>query len=285
MDIKKIICTYYSYIVSACKKKNVIAGFLLGTAFSLRTSVMYLRFAEGHTVQTTESFLMGLSSKGNAMLLIFGCMVALADAPFVDGNAFILLHRVGKKNWYAAVWLYMSSLCMMYYLLCFGVSCMPMLFNGYAENMWSQTFLRISKGTADLLTMYGLVAPDFAIVQMDPYMVLVCSLISIVMYTTCLCGVMFVFNVSTGKKATGGIAALCLHIISLYVGGNLIMGYNMTQWSLLRHGIFVSYGHLGIPDFHFSYVYMILAVYILFMLGEISIHWVDIIACEKEEVE
>ena len=113
---------FVRYIQNVYFKKNVIAGFILGLTVIIKNSLHYTQFVGAHTVNVVEPYIINFSNKGDAMIMILGCLIVMADAPFIDTDSFYLVHRVKRKQWYVGMWLYMTTMCIAYYLILFLTS-------------------------------------------------------------------------------------------------------------------------------------------------------------------
>lgn len=126
--IRKI---YTTSLYRMFTKKNVLAGYMLGAICMLKTSILYNQFAGSHTVCLAENSILHFADKGNAMLMILGCVLTMLDAPYIDERSFFLIHRVGRKAWYQGMWMYILTGCSLYYLIMCLIGMLPFAGNGY----------------------------------------------------------------------------------------------------------------------------------------------------------
>lgn len=265
---RKINRTFLQQLFWSFSKKNVIAGYLLGIFTIIKTSISYYSLVGNHTVNLAESYVLALSDKGTFMILLTGCIIVMADAPFLNASSFSLIHRVGRKLWYMAMWLYMIVSCGLYYLILFIVSLFPFLFNGYIENAWSQTMFTIAKGNAAIMADYGLVPPNSYIMALSPYETLFHAFLCSVLYVLCLSSVLLVFNMKTNKRMYGTVVAGGLHIISFILCFDWMGGLNLSKWSLFKNAIFSVFYAPKESSNSFTYCYFVLVLYFIYMVGE-----------------
>lgn len=265
---RKILRAFWQQMAAGFSRKNVAAGYLLGLTIILKNAIHYSSFVGKHTVNAVESYIVSFSNKGDVMLLIIGCVIVLSDAPFITAASFSMIHRVGRKCWYGAMWLYMEAHCLLYYLILFLASLIPFMFKGYAENAWSQTMLRVVKGNADIMADYSLAPPGSNVILLSPYKALIHTTAWVALYTLCLSAVLFVFNMTLNKSAAGTIAAGCVHIVSMMMCFEWFIGIDMSKWSLFRNAVFpVFYAPQSISVF-FTYCYFAIVLYLVYIAGD-----------------
>lgn len=267
-NYRKIESALKGQVTAAYSRKNVIAGYILGVITVLKNAIHYSGYVGEHTVNFTEAYVINLSDKGTAMILIIGCIIAMSDAPFIHAGSFSLIHRVGRKQWYIAMWLYMMILCVFYYLSCILTSILPFIWKGYVENTWSQTMLRILKGQADVMQGYSLSPPCSNIFLLSPCETLVHSFLCIVLYTLCLSSVLLVFNMKLNKEAFGTIATGCVHILSMLMCFQWLGGIDLSKWSLFRNAVFPVFYAPQSVSLMFTYSYFIVVLYLMYIVGE-----------------
>lgn len=265
---RKMKSIFFQQISGAFFKKNVIAGYLLGLFVVLRNAIHYSSFVGNHTVNLAEAYIVNFSTNGDAMLMIIGCIIAMADAPFINAGSFSLLHRVGRKIWYSAMWLYMLVLVAGYYLVMFLASVLVFFQKGYLENAWSQTMLRIVKGNADIMAEYSLAPPNSSIIAVSPYETLAHTMMWILLYTLCLSAILFVFNMKLNKNTAGTVAAGVVHILSMLMAFQWVGAFNLSKWSLFRNAVFPRYYDPDSVSVIFTYCYFLLVLNLIYMAGE-----------------
>lgn len=259
---------YISGLCSMPGRKNVLAGYLIGMIIMLKTAFMYSRFAGNHTVCLAESGILHYADKGNALLMILGCIITMFDAPYIDERSFFLLHRVGRKSWYRAMWAYIITGCSMYFLSLCLVGMLPFAWKGYIENAWSQTMEVSVKSGIAFMSEAGLVPPAECLMELTPFVALLHTLLGMILYSICLTAVLFIFNMRTNKYMAGTIAAGGVYVVSLLLSSSLIGGRNLSKWSLYDNALFAAFYNPQSRPLLFTYCYFILVLCLLYYAGE-----------------
>ena len=80
---------------------RVIMGYLLGFAIMAYWANNFLRYAAdtGEPINILETFCVVEQHYVNLLFLILGWLFVVADAPFINGNTYLLLYRCGRKRW------------------------------------------------------------------------------------------------------------------------------------------------------------------------------------------
>lgn len=265
---KKINKMYLSELCSIPTKKNVLAGYLLGTAVMLKTAFAYSQLAGNHTVCLAEACVLHYADKGNALLMILGCVITMFDAPYINERSFFLLHRVGRKIWYKAMWAYIITGCSIYFVSLNLIGMLPFFQKGYLENAWSQTMqISVNSGIA-FMSDVGLVPPTDNIMELMPFTALLHTLFGIILYSSCLVAILFVFNMKMNKSMAGTIATGAVYVLSLLFSTCLIGGRDLSKWSLYENALFAAFYTPQSRSLLFTYSYFILVLYLLYLVGE-----------------
>ena len=68
----------------------------------------------GEPVNVLEAFVVVAHLYKNMLFLPLGWLLLVADAPFVKGNAYLVLHRCGRKVWNLGMLLYIAVQAFLY---------------------------------------------------------------------------------------------------------------------------------------------------------------------------
>lgn len=265
---RKTKIIYMSGICSMFTKKNVLAGYLLGAACMLNTAITYNRFAGNHTVCLAEAGILHYADKGKAMLMILGCVITMLDAPYIDERSFFLLHRTGRKPWYRGMWMYIITGCSMYFLILCLLGMLLFVRKGYLENAWSQMMQVSVRSGITFMNDVGLVPPAGSIMEFAPFTALLHTLLGIILYSSCLVAVLFIFNMKTNRAMTGTIVVGVVYVVSRLFSSCLILGLDLSKWSLYENALFAAFYSPQFRPLIFTYSYFILVLYLLYIVGE-----------------
>ena len=103
---KKILILFWRQLRTSFSRKRVIAGYLVGIISSLMAGVNYYHFLGNHTANFAEAFIQHYVTVGDVTVMLLGFILVLSDAPFIQTDSFMMIHRSGRKNWYDAMWIY-----------------------------------------------------------------------------------------------------------------------------------------------------------------------------------
>lgn len=283
MDIfKKTKMIYKLSLCHMLTKKNVIAGYLLGAVCMLNTAITYNRVVDNHTVCLAEVGILHYADKGKAMIMILGCVITMIDAPYIDKRSFFLLHRTGRKPWYRGMWIYIIISCSMYFTGLCLLGMLPFVRNGYWENVWSQTMQVSVRSGIDFMNDVRLVPPVGSIMELAPFTALLHTLLGMILYSSCLVAVLFVFNMKTNNVMTGTILVGAIYVMSILLSSHLIFGLDLSKWSLYENALFSAFYSPQSRPLIFTYSYFIIVLYLLYIVGERILPYVSfILGAEK----
>lgn len=266
---RKIRSTFFQQLAAISSKKNVLAGFLLGIIIVLKQSVQYSHFVGKHTVNIAEPFLVTLTGQGDALLVMIGFIIVVADAPFINEGSFFLIHRIGRKAWYASMWIYITVMGILYQGVLFGASVLPFITKGYMENTWSQTFYLLAQvnGITKKMTIYHIGPQNSDMLGFSPYEALLHTFLCVVLYSVGLAAILFVFNMLLSKHTFGTIGVGLVHMLGMFLYSQPIFGRVLTKWSLFRNAFFPMGYHPDQSNLLFTYSYLALLVVVIYMVG------------------
>ena len=131
-------------------EKRAVMGFLLGIALLGWRLQLFLKYAAdmGEPVNILEAFVVVVHLYKNMLFLPLGWLLLVADAPFVKGNAYLVLHRCGRKVWNLGMLLYIAVQAFLYAACLALVSVLASSPLGFAGNMWSSPVYDLAMGRA-----------------------------------------------------------------------------------------------------------------------------------------
>ena len=132
-------------------EKRAVMGFLLGIALLGWRLQLFLKYAAdmGEPVNILEAFVVVAHLYKNMLFLPLGWLLLVADAPFVKGNAYLVLHRCGRKVWNLGMLLYIAVQAFLYAACLALVSVLASSPLGFAGNMWSSPVYDLAMGQAE----------------------------------------------------------------------------------------------------------------------------------------
>ena len=136
-------------------EKRAVMGFLLGIALLGWRLQLFLKYAAdmGEPVNILEAFVVVAHLYKNMLFLPLGWLLLVADAPFVKGNAYLVLHRCGRKVWNLGMLLYIAVQAFLYAACLALVSVLASSPLGFAGNMWSSPVYDLAMGRAESAAM------------------------------------------------------------------------------------------------------------------------------------
>ena len=209
---------------------RVWAAFLLGIGLGLKNLYGFLSFANGtgYSVQAFEAYILLGCRVGNFLGILVGCLLLVADAPFVSQMSGCEAVRAGRKKWVAGQMLYTPLACGLYSLAMLAAA-------AAASVLVSGAFWENRRGEA--MTMLAVKQPDFALRRFylsfpfpellshtTPAGAAALTLIFNTAYMTLAGWCILLVNLLTNRNL-GWIAGACLHILNyiIYANGGALL--------------------------------------------------------------
>ena len=118
---------------------RVFMGYLLGFAimgFWMNGLLRYVADTR-EPINILETFCVVEQHYVNLLFLVLGWLLAVADAPFMKGNIYLLLYRCGRKRWNIGMLFYILIQAFLYTAAMAAFSIIISSFFGYAGDIWS----------------------------------------------------------------------------------------------------------------------------------------------------
>lgn len=266
MNIRAGLRYAFWNIKSSITDKRVIAGYILGIFSILKESINFRIYTGNHTINVAECFLVSSRQTG---LYLFGAILILSDAPFVNSGSFMMIHRVKRKVWYNSSWIYMFLHMLIYYAVLLGVSIIPFATKAYPENKWSLTTLWMQGGMSEKMAEYNIAPVSKNIFEFTPLNALLIALTLLILYSMIYIALMFSLNLYLGKKMLGTFAAGALVIVTEFIHKEI---ETPSKWiyklSLYRNYSFVGGYNPEKIMVSYSLCYLSLIVFLCYMIGE-----------------
>lgn len=262
----KIMLALLWHQLQACVyRKRCLAGYLLGMASVIVTSMNYYKFLGNHSGNVWEAFIEHFGTLGSTSLIVFGFILVISDAPFIYTDSFLKIHRTGRKNWYHAMWMYLAAQCFLYYFLMALVSAVILIKKTYLNNIWSTVLQSYSQNFQTF--RYGLAPPAQALFDYyTPWSALFHTFLLIVLYSIFLAGLIFALNMYA-HTALGTIAAGGLHLATILFSSLEKFSF-LWPWLYLDNALLGNHlGENGLTLMH-SYLYFLLSIFIVYLLGK-----------------
>lgn len=148
-DIKNTIkiCAYEFRV--QITSKRVWLGYLIGVAIILNRSLDYYMYVDsvGQKVNVLEAFIVGGNDASTILFMILGWLLIISAAPFINNNSQFLICRTNKRNWNAAMLLYIVLQGIVYYG---GLAMSTIIFSlgkGYWRNTWSSALIKLAESS------------------------------------------------------------------------------------------------------------------------------------------
>lgn len=268
---KKMFLLLRRQLQAAVYRKRCVAGYLLGIASVWVTSMNYHRFLGDHSGNLWEAFIEHFGTLGNTSLIVFGFIIVISDAPFIYSDSFLKIHRAGRKNWYDAMWSYIAVQGILYYLIMALASAVVLIKKTYFNNIWSQ----VLQDYAGSSTYRNHISPPSPLLfsQYSPWSAMAHTFLLIALYSILLAGILFALNMYS-NTAFGTIAAGMIHIVSI-LATSLERFTFLRQWLYLENALLENHlGEGGLTLAH-SYIYFILSIYVVYLLGRFVVVHTD----------
>lgn len=143
-DILKI-CLYEFRIQMSSKR--VWLGYMVGIVIIMKQAFGYLQYAgsTGEPINVLETFVVCGNNANTVMFLVLGWLFVISEAPFVNNNSLYLIHRTSKKNWNAAMILYIILQAVIYYSIVAVFTIFFSVQRGFFANIWSSPLVELTK--------------------------------------------------------------------------------------------------------------------------------------------
>lgn len=275
---RAVFYLFFRQMVAAFSNKRVLAGYLIGITVSLVASNNYSKFIGEHTTNIAEAFLQDYTGT-DLILMVFGFIIALSDAPFVRTDSFMMMHRTGRKQWYQAMWLYIVVQGVLYYGCSLIASTVFIIRKAYIQNVWSIPYAEYPR----LKVMrFQIAVPDERIINnYTPYSAMLHTFLLILLYSMILIGIMFVLNMYR-HTAVGTIMAALVHVSGVIIYGSFQVVVPLMPYSFMLNASFVYHFDFEISFIH-SYILFVLCMYIIYVVGSFVVLKTDFNSAESSE--
>ena len=196
---------------------KIWCSFLLAIGFIVYNLRNYVLFANafGNGLQVLELYIANGNKSNSYIGVVIGCLFMLSDAPFTTSRSKYEVLRTGKLTWVKSQLAYITLSVVIYNILYLLLACIysciscPVGFN----NEWSYIFRNLAIQQPDLAVWEYKISFPFpnVILEMDPWLAAVMTLIYNVAYILCLCLVTAVINMYSNKNF-GWLVASGIHV-------------------------------------------------------------------------
>lgn len=130
---------------------RVFMGYLLGFAIMGYWMQGFLRYAveTGEPVNILETFCVVEQHYVNLLFLILGWLLVIADAPFMKGNACLVLYRCGRRRWNMGMLFYIFVQAFFYTGAMAAFSIVVSSSFGFAGDIWSSPVYALALDTGN----------------------------------------------------------------------------------------------------------------------------------------
>lgn len=254
------------------RKGRVVMGYLLGLAIMGYWTSNYLKFALdiGEPINILETFCVVEQHYVNMLFLILGWLFVIADAPFIQGNTYLLLYRCGRRRWNMGMIFYILIQALFYTVFMATFTVVISSFNGYIGNIWSSPVYSLAMDAGNnigvkynitfpyVMMMKTMTVPQaFAVTFLFLYLYL--AFLGVLLY---VCNLLFF-----------GIAGTVL-VMGVHLLGYLQMMDGYTDFSLLARAVQGNFID-GTECFWLSVVLFLGLIAVLVILSVILVKKVD----------
>ena len=214
---------------------RVIMGYLLGFAVMGYWMSGFLRYASdtGEPVNILEAFCVVEQHYVNMLFLVLGWLLAVADAPFMKGNIYLLLYRCGRKRWNMGMFFYILMQAFLYTAAMAVFTIIISSFFGFAGNMWSSPVYSLARDvTNNIGAKYNITFPWLVMMKvMSVPQAFAVTFLFLYLYLAFM-GVLLY----AAARLFSGIAGM-VAVIGVHLTGYLRMMDGYTETSLLARAV------------------------------------------------
>lgn len=264
------------------KKKNVIAGFLLGMIAVLSGGIKYREYMGAYNVCFAEPYIISLTKAFT--FINIGFLIVVFDAPFIDNLSISGVYRKGRKKWYRSSWLYIIRLSVTYHLFLFMVSLIPFITRAYPDNNWSVVISGVYYDINRFMKL-GLTHPSRQFIEgFSPVSAIIISFVLINMYSILSGAILYVFNMIFKNISIGGALFIAGEFVSFFfVRVALVPG--LRKFSAKVNGIPSWAYDKSVADISFSFMYFVFLIYLAYIIGDMFIFNVDFVLKSGDRVQ
>lgn len=274
---RKILILFFRQLRTSFTRKRVTAGYLVGIISSLMAGVNYYRFLGNHTANFAEAFIQHLSTIGDVTVLMLGFVLAVSDAPFIQTDSFMMIHRSGRKHWYDAMWLYVIAQALLYYGCSFLMSVLCTIPKCYYQNIWSRALKNYANAST---SRYQINIPsDDMLARYSPYTALLHTFLLIVLYSVLLAGILYALNLYV-STAIGTIVVAAVHLIGMIIKSVGIFLSGLLPWAFIINAVFQLQFQVDLSLAH-SYLYFLVCIWAVYLIGRIGVAHADFQLLER----
>lgn len=277
-NLRKVNISYYTLnnLKNRFYKGNSIAALMFGMAVVLIKSILYLNYSNNHTVNIFEGFMFNFLSAPDTMFMMVPALLLFIDAPFIDDYSFMAVYRMKRKNWFYSNYIYIIIKTFLYNFILLVTSFIPLLFKGYSENQWSQTFLKMMNGYSAKMDKYHLASPIKELKMFTPLKAILITIILFSLYIIFLSEILFAINMVCKRKYLGTFVVGGMYIILSIIDGQAFMLPDSIRKVLINRNVFFAmYYNPKISNYFFSILYLLLLNYIVYIFASTLFPFAD----------
>lgn len=253
-----------------------ICGFLLAFTSVINGAFPYIRYAGSTTINVLEPFIILCSERSQVSLILFGYLILMCNAPFINARSEQALIRTTRIRWSDGMLMYIFIQSLLYYLFILLVTIIMAAPHGYFGNVWSRLMYGLSSFGSGVEKQIDLYIPDVTFLQMwSVQKAAIHSFLLLFLYSFLLALILFVGNLAMHWLA-GSIIAVSVHFIGYMLISDSILG--KINYSLLAHGILYYHDKSSSvnPTVSTSYMLFIFLIVLLCSLEHIVILHCDL---------
>ncbi len=207
------------------KEKRTLTGVLAGMVTPFYWLRKFLEYAQTREepVNILEAFIVLEQESQCILFLALGFLLAVSDAPFVNGNTCYSLYRAGKHSWNRAMLLYIILQAFVYTALTALPMILASLPNGFSGKIWSSPVYVLAKGYDVTDVGAQIFSPSIELMKyMNVPQAFLATAMFFFLYLVLLGVILYTFNLLFGSM-TGSVIVLLFHIGG-YLSGRFEIG-------------------------------------------------------------
>jgi hypothetical protein len=213
----------------------VICGYLLAFAAALHGAFPFVKYTDQTTMNVLEPFIILCSERSQISWVLFGYLILMCNAPFINSRSEQALIRTTRMRWSDGMLMYLLLQSLMYYLFLFMVTVIMAAPHGYVGNMWSQVLYSVARFGSGVEKEIGLYVPDITLLQSwSVNQAAIHSFFLLFLYSFFLALILFIGNMALHWLA-GSIIAFGIHFVGYMLLSDAMFG--KIKYSLLAQSI------------------------------------------------
>lgn len=216
--------------------KRIWLGYLVGIVVLLSRCFGYFAYADsiGEPMNALEPYIIAMNDAKTVMFLVLGWLLVISEAPFISGNSLYLIYRTDKRNWNAAMLLYIILQAMVYYSVTAGAMALLGASKGYLANIWSIPLMRLTQDELSFMEFDVAFANPAFIREVSVFQAFFLSWLLAMLYGAVMGFVLYAFDLFS-NRLIGTVCVFLFHFLGYEVMAEGLM--LIIKFSLLARSV------------------------------------------------